>query len=121
MLLCSFTFEFRLLVLFVGRVAECSFFTYLVKDETFEFKLTMLRFSMQKVSVNGPKQTLFLLWEINKESLWVLVLDEMYHASLNLRLRITYELDQEKEVCLSAKQLLLYSFLLCTSCNIIKL
>ncbi|KAL2465546.1 RNA polymerase III subunit RPC82 family protein [Abeliophyllum distichum] len=52
----------------------------------------------KKVSVNGPKQTLFLLWEVDKESLWVRVLDEMYHAALNLRLRITYEQDQEKEI-----------------------
>ncbi|XP_022851946.1 uncharacterized protein LOC111373625 [Olea europaea var. sylvestris] len=94
---------FRLLSKF-GRPLE----TDKISDTTFVEKKDTLKIlyklwkdgylHMEKVSVNGPKQTLFLLWEINKESLWVLVLDEMYHASLNLRLRITYELDQEKEI-----------------------
>ena len=56
-------------------------------------------FSFQKVTVNGARQTHFLLWKVNRQSLCQHVLDEMYHAALNLRLRIAHELDQEKEVC----------------------
>lgn len=53
---------------------------------------------MEKVTVNGAKQTHFLLWKVNRQSLCQHVLDEMYHAALNLRLRIAHELDQEKEI-----------------------
>lgn len=56
-------------------------------------------YSFQKVAVNGAKQTQFLLWKVNRQSLCEHVPDEMYHAVLNLRLRIAHELDQEKEVC----------------------
>ncbi|KAL2533842.1 RNA polymerase III subunit RPC82 family protein [Abeliophyllum distichum] len=87
-----------------GRLLE----TDKISDTTFVEKKDTLKIlyklwkdgylHMEKVSVNGPKQTLFLLWEVDKESLWVRVLDEMYHAALNLRLRITYEQDQEKEI-----------------------
>ncbi|KAL2556066.1 RNA polymerase III subunit RPC82 family protein [Forsythia ovata] len=87
-----------------GRLLE----TDKISDTTFVEKKDTLKIlyklwkdgylHMEKVSVNGPKQALFLLWEVNKESLWVCVLDEMHHAALNLRLRITYEQDQEKEI-----------------------
>ncbi|XP_027103786.1 uncharacterized protein [Coffea arabica] len=53
---------------------------------------------MEKVTVNGARQTHFLLWKVNRQSLCQHVLDEMYHAALNLRLRIAHELDQEKEI-----------------------
>ncbi|KAK4431484.1 hypothetical protein Salat_0910500 [Sesamum alatum] len=53
---------------------------------------------MEKVMTSGAKQSLFLLWRINKEPLREHVLDEMYHAALNLRLRIAHEQDKGKEV-----------------------
>ncbi|KAL3521537.1 hypothetical protein ACH5RR_019686 [Cinchona calisaya] len=53
---------------------------------------------MEKITVNGARQTQFLLWKVNRQSLWEHVLDEMYHAALNLRLRIADELEQEKEI-----------------------
>ncbi|KAJ8543100.1 hypothetical protein K7X08_005623 [Anisodus acutangulus] len=53
---------------------------------------------MKKVITRGTRQSEFLLWKINKQSLWEHVLDEMYHAALNLRLRITHEQEQEKEI-----------------------
>ncbi|CAI9755120.1 unnamed protein product [Fraxinus pennsylvanica] len=96
-----------------GRLLE----TDKISDTTFVEKKDTLKIlyklwkdgylHMEKVSVNGPKQTLFLLWEMNKEPLWLRVLDEMYHAALNLRLRITYELDQEKEILQLPKEKLI--------------
>lgn len=54
-----------------------------------------VKFSLQKIVVN-PKQ--FLLWKVNKSILREHVLDEMYHAALNLSLRSTHEMEQHKEV-----------------------
>lgn len=53
---------------------------------------------MKKVIARAPKQSEFILWKINKQSLWEHILDEMYHAALNLRLRTTHEKEQEKEI-----------------------
>lgn len=53
---------------------------------------------MKKVIARAAKQSEFILWKINKQSLWEHILDEMYHAALNLRLRITHEKEQEKEI-----------------------
>ncbi|KAF2315611.1 hypothetical protein GH714_040125 [Hevea brasiliensis] len=39
----------------------------------------------------------FLLWKVNKLVLWEHVLDELFHAALNLSLRVAYELEQQKE------------------------
>nr|GMD75274.1 DNA-directed RNA polymerase III subunit rpc3 isoform X1 [Ipomoea batatas] len=52
---------------------------------------------MKKIIVRGTSQSEQMLWSVNKQSLWRHVLDEMYHAALNLRLRITHEIEQEKE------------------------
>ncbi|XP_050225925.1 uncharacterized protein LOC126675339 [Mercurialis annua] len=40
----------------------------------------------------------FLLWKINKHTLWEHVLDEMFHACLNLSIRVAHELEQQKEI-----------------------
>ncbi|KAL0400744.1 UNVERIFIED_CONTAM: hypothetical protein Slati_4104300 [Sesamum latifolium] len=53
---------------------------------------------MEKVMTSGAKQSLFLLWRVNKDPLREHVLDEMYHAALNLRLRIAHEQDKGKEI-----------------------
>ena len=45
----------------------------------------------------------FLLWKVNKLIVSRQMLDEMYHASLNLSLRLTHETDSEKEVRLTVK------------------
>ncbi|KAJ8771523.1 hypothetical protein K2173_026700 [Erythroxylum novogranatense] len=50
---------------------------------------------MEKIVVGT---TIFLLWKINKETLWKTVLDEMFHAALNLSIRMAYELEQQQEV-----------------------
>ncbi|KAL6971944.1 hypothetical protein U1Q18_031627 [Sarracenia purpurea var. burkii] len=53
---------------------------------------------MEKIVAYGSKQSQFLLWKVNKHTLWGHVLDEMYHATLNLRMRNAYEQEQEKEI-----------------------
>ncbi|XP_065847977.1 uncharacterized protein [Euphorbia lathyris] len=40
----------------------------------------------------------FLLWKVKQHVLWEHVLDEMFHAALNLSLRVSYELEQRKEI-----------------------
>ncbi|KAJ6374908.1 hypothetical protein OIU78_030398 [Salix suchowensis] len=50
---------------------------------------------MEKL-VAGPTQ--FLLWKVNMINLRERVLDDMFHASLNLSLRVAYELEQQKEI-----------------------
>ncbi|KAJ6876298.1 hypothetical protein NC652_035614 [Populus alba x Populus x berolinensis] len=44
----------------------------------------------------GPTQ--FLLWKVNMINLRERVLDDMFHAALNLSLRVAYELEQQKEI-----------------------
>lgn len=53
---------------------------------------------MEKLVVTGARQSQFLLWKVNRQILWKHVLDEMFHAALNLSLRVAYELDREKEL-----------------------
>ncbi|XP_057952055.1 uncharacterized protein LOC131146450 [Malania oleifera] len=53
---------------------------------------------MEKVLVHGSRQSQIVLWKVNKRTLWEHVLDEMYHAALNLRKRVAYEVEKEKEL-----------------------
>ncbi|KAK3008482.1 hypothetical protein RJ639_015093 [Escallonia herrerae] len=53
---------------------------------------------LRNVVTHGARQSQFLLWKVNKSTLWVQVLDDMFHAALNLKLRIAYEQEQEKEI-----------------------
>ncbi|KAK3017600.1 hypothetical protein RJ639_004834 [Escallonia herrerae] len=53
---------------------------------------------MENVITHGARQSQFLLWKVNNSTLWVQVLDDMFHAALNLKLRIAYEQEQEKEI-----------------------
>ncbi|XP_028103978.1 DNA-directed RNA polymerase III subunit RPC3 isoform X3 [Camellia sinensis] len=53
---------------------------------------------MEKIVTYGSKQSQFLLWNVNKHTLWDNVLNEMYHTALNLRIRIAHEQEQEKEI-----------------------
>ncbi|KAG2715889.1 hypothetical protein I3843_03G102000 [Carya illinoinensis] len=52
---------------------------------------------MEKLVVAGARQSQFLLWKVNKPCLWKHVLDEMFHAALNLSQRVAYEREKEKE------------------------
>ena len=37
------------------------------------------------------------MWKVNKPLLWEYVLDEMYHAALNLSLRMAFEQEKDQE------------------------
>lgn len=52
---------------------------------------------VQRVANEGQKLE-SLCWKLNKVSVWEQVLDDMYHAALNLKLRLVHELEQAKEV-----------------------
>ncbi|XP_010251272.1 PREDICTED: DNA-directed RNA polymerase III subunit RPC3 [Nelumbo nucifera] len=53
---------------------------------------------MEKLTSQGSKQSDFLLWKVNRSSLWKQILDEMCHAALNLSQRLAYEFEQEHEI-----------------------
>ncbi|CAN7023153.1 hypothetical protein BRARA_F02080 [Brassica rapa] len=72
------------------------------KKDTPQILLKMWRdgyLHMQKLAVTGVYMP-FLLWKVNKLIVSRQMLDEMYHASLNLSLRLTHEKDSEKELLL---------------------
>ncbi|GAB4858270.1 hypothetical protein Ancab_009743 [Ancistrocladus abbreviatus] len=53
---------------------------------------------MEKVNISTPKPKESALWRVDKKNLQEIVLDELYHAALNLRIRLTYELEKEREI-----------------------
>ncbi|QCE08184.1 DNA-directed RNA polymerase III subunit RPC3 [Vigna unguiculata] len=53
---------------------------------------------MEKVVATGVKQITILMWKVNKPLLWEHVLDEMYHAALNLSLRMAFEQEKDEEL-----------------------
>ncbi|XP_073129743.1 uncharacterized protein [Henckelia pumila] len=79
-----------------------------ISDDTFVEKKDTLKIlyklwkddflDMEKVSLNGSKLSVLLLWRVSKQPLFEKFRDEMYHAALNVRLRIIHEEEQAKEV-----------------------
>ncbi|KAL5989890.1 hypothetical protein ACLOJK_010785 [Asimina triloba] len=63
----------------------------------------------QKIALAVPGQTQYALWKVNKVAVWDRVLDEMYHATLNLNQRLAHELEQEHEGSCTAR-------FTCTAC-----
>ncbi|XP_023752433.1 uncharacterized protein LOC111900785 isoform X1 [Lactuca sativa] len=57
---------------------------------------------MERVANEGQKLE-SLCWKLNKVSVWEQVLDDMYHAALNLKLRLVHELEQAKEILRKGK------------------
>ncbi|CAN1284012.1 DNA-directed RNA polymerase III subunit RPC3 [Linum perenne] len=49
-------------------------------------------------SAGGYISSSYLLWKVNKKQLLEVVLDEMFHAALNLNIRAAHEMDLNKEV-----------------------
>uniref|UniRef100_A0A251UEE7 Large ribosomal subunit protein eL22 n=3 Tax=Helianthus annuus TaxID=4232 RepID=A0A251UEE7_HELAN len=47
---------------------------------------------------NEAQKMEIMLWELNKRSVWEQVLDDMYHAALNLKLRLVHELDHAQDL-----------------------
>ncbi|XP_010426403.1 PREDICTED: uncharacterized protein LOC104711399 [Camelina sativa] len=81
------------------------------KKDTPQILLKMWKDSylhMQKfvVTGGGSGYTSFLLWKVNKLIVTRQMLDEMYHASLNLSLRLTHEGDSEKELMMLSSKIL---------------
>lgn len=52
---------------------------------------------MEKIVLNESRQSQFMLWKVKKDTFWRHILDEMYHAALNLSIRII-ELRRDKHV-----------------------
>ncbi|KAF9626208.1 hypothetical protein IFM89_031335 [Coptis chinensis] len=53
---------------------------------------------MEKLVSHGSAQSQYLLWRVNKCTVREHVFDETCHAALNLRLKLAYELEQEREI-----------------------
>ncbi|XLR02288.1 hypothetical protein S83_068486 [Arachis hypogaea] len=53
---------------------------------------------MEKLVVTAAKQSRFMLWKVDKPLLWEIVLDEMYHAALNLSLRLAFEQKKDEDL-----------------------
>ncbi|XP_039065274.1 uncharacterized protein LOC120210646 [Hibiscus syriacus] len=54
---------------------------------------------MERLQVTGAKRLQqFLLWKVNKNLIREHVLDEMFHAALNLSQRVAFELEQEQQL-----------------------
>ncbi|XP_019442130.1 PREDICTED: DNA-directed RNA polymerase III subunit RPC3 isoform X1 [Lupinus angustifolius] len=53
---------------------------------------------MEKLQVMASKQSRFVMWKVNKPLLWDYVLNEMYHAALNLNLRLGLEQEKDGEL-----------------------
>ncbi|KAL3837694.1 hypothetical protein ACJIZ3_022285 [Penstemon smallii] len=84
-----------------GRVLETdkiSDTAFVEKNDTLKILFKLWKDNYLHMEKVGVGKLTFLMWRINKEPLSVHVLDEMYHAVLNLRLRITHEQDQGKEI-----------------------
>ncbi|KAJ0986106.1 hypothetical protein J5N97_004462 [Dioscorea zingiberensis] len=52
---------------------------------------------MKKAIAQGSGQTQHFLWSVNWDELWEHILDDMYHAALNLSQKISHILEQEQE------------------------
>ncbi|KAL7214272.1 hypothetical protein ACSBR1_026644 [Camellia fascicularis] len=75
--------------------------TFVAKKDTAKILYTLWKddyLHMEKIVTYGSKQSQFLLWKVNKHTLWDNVLNEMHHTALNLRIRIAHEQEQEKEI-----------------------
>ncbi|XP_047333542.1 DNA-directed RNA polymerase III subunit rpc3-like [Impatiens glandulifera] len=80
--------------------------TFVDKSETAKILLTLWKddyLQMETLTANSGRETTYMVWKVNKGLLWNHVLDEMYHAALNLRLRLVHEIEQEKEIILAPK------------------
>ncbi|RDX69884.1 DNA-directed RNA polymerase III subunit RPC3, partial [Mucuna pruriens] len=53
---------------------------------------------MEKVPLTAAKLSHVLMWKVNKPLLWEYVLNEMYHAALNLSLRMAFEQEKDEEL-----------------------
>ncbi|GAB2294031.1 hypothetical protein Dimus_028247 [Dionaea muscipula] len=78
---------------FVDKKETAKFLNRLWKDN---FLLVEKQSAVTGGGPDGNKET--VLWKANKEGLVYEVLDELYHAVLNLRIRSNHEIDQQREI-----------------------
>ncbi|KAK4784167.1 hypothetical protein SAY86_018535 [Trapa natans] len=52
---------------------------------------------MEKVTFVGRQQCEFLLWKVNKPTLWKSISGEMYYASLSVSFRVVHEMEQASD------------------------
>ncbi|PWA69316.1 RNA polymerase III Rpc82, C -terminal [Artemisia annua] len=74
--------------------------TFVEKKDVLKILLQLLKddfVQMERLGNEAQKMDI-LLWKIHKRSLWAQVLDDMYHAALNLKLRLVHELEQAKDI-----------------------
>ncbi|GMH18395.1 hypothetical protein Nepgr_020236 [Nepenthes gracilis] len=74
--------------------------TFVEKKETTRILYKMWKdnyLEMEKATVVGRPGE-FFLWRVKKNVLSVQVLDELYHAALNLRFRLSHELEKSREL-----------------------
>ncbi|KAL1550333.1 DNA-directed RNA polymerase III subunit rpc3-like [Salvia divinorum] len=85
-----------------GRLVETdkiSDITFVEKKETTKILFQLWKdgyLHMESMAATRPPS--FHLWKVDQKRFRAKFLDEMYHAVLNLKLRITHEQDQRKEV-----------------------
>ncbi|KAJ4951672.1 hypothetical protein NE237_028504 [Protea cynaroides] len=75
--------------------------TFVEKKETVKILYNLWKenfLHMERITSHGSKQSEFLLWKVNKNSVWENTFDEMCHAALNLSQRMAYELEKEHEI-----------------------
>lgn len=74
--------------------------TFVEKKDVMKILLQLLKddFVQMERLGNEAQKLDILLWKIHKRSLWAQVLDDMYHAALNLKLRLVHELEQAKDI-----------------------
>ncbi|XP_027367302.1 DNA-directed RNA polymerase III subunit RPC3 [Abrus precatorius] len=76
---------------------------------------------MEKILATGAKISNILMWKVNKPLLWEYVLDEMYHAALNLSLRIAFEQEKDEELLNAPKDKRLLKVWLLLGSSLMKL
>lgn len=60
---------------------------------------------MERVATATFKSQQLLLWKVNKDAVWEHILDDMYHAALNLSLRLAHENEENAEVVSEAQRM----------------
>ncbi|KAM7272475.1 hypothetical protein ACFE04_027138 [Oxalis oulophora] len=74
--------------------------TFVEKKDTPKFLYQLWKddyLHMERVTVASVKNP-FMLWKVDKRTLWGHVLDEMLHSALNMSKRLAFEVEQEKEI-----------------------
>ncbi|CAN1284006.1 DNA-directed RNA polymerase III subunit RPC3 [Linum perenne] len=71
---------------------------FVEKKETSKTLYRMWKDGYLIMEAGGYISSSYLLWKVNKKQLLEVVLDEMFHAALNLNIRAAHEMDLNKEV-----------------------